>query len=122
LQEPKHFNDFLHHLSNFCREKDLDSFCEFLASKKLTLISKTEAIDRFISLCFFFFFFFLYSFFSLHSFISIIVLLCSHFIWWLISFSFFFFFFSFILSSEVSDAEARSFLVKLEPKTEDLSG
>ncbi|XP_059459032.1 ATP-dependent DNA helicase 2 subunit KU80 [Corylus avellana] len=68
-QEPKHFNDFLHHLSNFCREKDLDSFCEFLASKELTLISKTEAID-----------------------------------------------------SEVSDAEARSFLVKLKPKTEDLSG
>ncbi|XP_062154051.1 ATP-dependent DNA helicase 2 subunit KU80 [Alnus glutinosa] len=68
-QEPKHFNDFLHHLCNFCREKDLDSFCEFLASKELTLISKTEAID-----------------------------------------------------SEVSDDEARSFLVKLEPKTENLSG
>lgn len=68
-QEPKLFNDFLHHLCNFCREKDLDSFREFLASKKLTLISKTEAID-----------------------------------------------------SEVSDDEARSFLVKLEPKTEELSG
>jgi hypothetical protein len=67
------------------------------------------------------FFFVLYSFFSLHSFISIIVLLCSHFIRWLISFSFFFFSFI-LLSSEVSDAEARSFLVKLEPKTEDLSG
>jgi hypothetical protein len=30
--------------------------------------------------------------------------------------------FFFLLSSEVSDDEARSFLVKLEPKTENLSG
>ncbi|KAL3019900.1 hypothetical protein AAZX31_05G115500 [Glycine max] len=39
------FNDFLKHLWNFCQEKNLPSFCEYLASKELTLISKTEAID-----------------------------------------------------------------------------
>ncbi|KAL0002666.1 hypothetical protein SO802_016447 [Lithocarpus litseifolius] len=63
-QEPKHFNDFLHHLCKFCQKNNLNCFCEFLASKELTLISKTEAID-----------------------------------------------------SEVTDDEARSFLVKSEPKT-----
>ncbi|KAJ1440679.1 SPOC-like, C-terminal domain superfamily [Sesbania bispinosa] len=45
-QEPKHFNDFLRHLCNFCQAKDLSSFCEYLASKGLTLIPKTEAVDR----------------------------------------------------------------------------
>nr|XP_023916236.1 ATP-dependent DNA helicase 2 subunit KU80 isoform X3 [Quercus suber] len=64
-QEPKHFNDFLHHLCKFCQKNNLNCFCEFLASKELTLISKTEAID-----------------------------------------------------SEVTDDEARSFLVKSESKTE----
>eukprot|EP00256_Glycine_max_P061828 XP_014631118.1 ATP-dependent DNA helicase 2 subunit KU80 isoform X3 [Glycine max] len=44
-QEPEQFNDFLKHLWNFCQEKNLPSFCEYLASKELTLISKTEAID-----------------------------------------------------------------------------
>ncbi|KAK9273866.1 hypothetical protein L1049_018678 [Liquidambar formosana] len=44
-QEPKQFNDFLHHLCTFCQEKDLKSFCEFLASKEIGLITKTEAID-----------------------------------------------------------------------------
>uniref|UniRef100_A0A2N9EDU9 ATP-dependent DNA helicase 2 subunit KU80 n=1 Tax=Fagus sylvatica TaxID=28930 RepID=A0A2N9EDU9_FAGSY len=44
-QEPKQFNDFLHHLCKFCQKNDLHSLCEFLASKELTLISKTEAID-----------------------------------------------------------------------------
>ncbi|KAG2729622.1 hypothetical protein I3760_01G259500 [Carya illinoinensis] len=44
-QEPKQFNDFLRHLCKFCREKNLNSFCEFLTSKELALISKTEAID-----------------------------------------------------------------------------
>ncbi|RDX72569.1 ATP-dependent DNA helicase 2 subunit KU80, partial [Mucuna pruriens] len=44
-QEPKQFNDFLKHLCNFCQEKNLHSFCEYLASKGFTLISKTEAID-----------------------------------------------------------------------------
>ncbi|PNY13475.1 ATP-dependent DNA helicase 2 subunit ku80-like protein [Trifolium pratense] len=44
-QEPKQFNDFLKHLYNFCQEKNLQSFCEYLASKGLTLIPKTEAID-----------------------------------------------------------------------------
>ncbi|KAI5345312.1 hypothetical protein L3X38_013189 [Prunus dulcis] len=64
-QEPKQFNDFLRTLCIFCQEKALGSFCEFLASKELTLISKTEAID-----------------------------------------------------SEVTDDEARNFLVKSEPKME----
>ncbi|XP_020219252.1 ATP-dependent DNA helicase 2 subunit KU80 isoform X1 [Cajanus cajan] len=44
-QEPKQFNDFLRHLCNFCREKKLNSFCDYLASEGLALIPKTEAID-----------------------------------------------------------------------------
>ncbi|XP_010277368.1 PREDICTED: ATP-dependent DNA helicase 2 subunit KU80 [Nelumbo nucifera] len=44
-QEPKQFNDFLRHLCKFCRKKDLSSFCEFLTSKQITLITKTEAVD-----------------------------------------------------------------------------
>ncbi|XP_061371049.1 ATP-dependent DNA helicase 2 subunit KU80 isoform X2 [Gastrolobium bilobum] len=44
-QEPKQFNDFLKHLCNFCQEKNLHSFSEYLASNGLTLISKTEALD-----------------------------------------------------------------------------
>ncbi|XP_027335253.1 ATP-dependent DNA helicase 2 subunit KU80 isoform X2 [Abrus precatorius] len=64
-QEPKQFNDFLRHLCNFCQEKNLNSFCEFLSSKGLTLISKTEAVD-----------------------------------------------------SEVTDDEARSFMVKSQPKVD----
>ncbi|KAE9600890.1 hypothetical protein Lal_00011234 [Lupinus albus] len=64
-QEPKQFNNFLRHLCNFCQEKNLRSFCEYLASEGLALISNTEAAD-----------------------------------------------------SEVSDVEARNFLVKHEPKVE----
>ncbi|KAL7233500.1 hypothetical protein ACSBR1_017175 [Camellia fascicularis] len=64
-QEPKQFNDFLRHLCKFCQEKDLNTFCELLASKGVTLISKNEAID-----------------------------------------------------SDVTDDEAKSFLVKIEPKHE----
>ncbi|KAG5538554.1 hypothetical protein RHGRI_019214 [Rhododendron griersonianum] len=45
-QEPKQFNDFLRHLYKFCQEKDLNNFCEFLASKGVSLITKTEAVDR----------------------------------------------------------------------------
>lgn len=48
-QEPKQFNDFLKHLCNFCQEKNLQSFCEHLAAKGLTLIPKTEAIDSDVS-------------------------------------------------------------------------
>ncbi|KAF2282667.1 hypothetical protein GH714_043777 [Hevea brasiliensis] len=44
-QEPKQFNDFLHHLFRLCQEKKLGNFWEFLASKELTLISTSEAID-----------------------------------------------------------------------------
>ncbi|KAI4356806.1 hypothetical protein L6164_000794 [Bauhinia variegata] len=62
-QEPKLFNDFLRHLCKFCLEKDLDSFCEYLSCRGITLISKEEAVD-----------------------------------------------------SEVTEAEAKSFLVKSEPK------
>ncbi|XP_038898554.1 ATP-dependent DNA helicase 2 subunit KU80 [Benincasa hispida] len=64
-QEPKQFNDFLRHLRKFCLEKKLHSFCEFLASQQISLISKEEAAD-----------------------------------------------------SEVADDEARSFWVKMEPKSE----
>uniref|UniRef100_A0A7N0T050 Ku domain-containing protein n=1 Tax=Kalanchoe fedtschenkoi TaxID=63787 RepID=A0A7N0T050_KALFE len=48
-QEPKQFNNFLGHLCRFCQEKDLKSFCDFLASKGVTLISKTEAPDSDVS-------------------------------------------------------------------------
>ncbi|XP_027922087.1 ATP-dependent DNA helicase 2 subunit KU80 [Vigna unguiculata] len=65
VQEPKQFNDFLKHICKFCRENRLHSFCQYLASKDLTLISKTEAVD-----------------------------------------------------SDVTDEEARCFLVKSEPKVE----
>ncbi|KAF7801228.1 ATP-dependent DNA helicase 2 subunit KU80 isoform X1 [Senna tora] len=44
-QEPNKFNDFLQHLFNFCLENNLNSFYEYVASKGLTLISKTEAVD-----------------------------------------------------------------------------
>lgn len=44
-QEPRQFNDFLHQLCKFCQGKDINSFIEFLASKEITLISKTEADD-----------------------------------------------------------------------------
>ncbi|XP_027107832.1 ATP-dependent DNA helicase 2 subunit KU80 isoform X2 [Coffea arabica] len=44
-QEPKQFNDFILHLYKFCQQKDLKSFCEYLASHGITLISKTEAAD-----------------------------------------------------------------------------
>ncbi|KAF4384654.1 hypothetical protein F8388_003961 [Cannabis sativa] len=44
-QEPKQFNDFLHHIFKFCQEKFLTCFCEFVASTQITLISKTEAAD-----------------------------------------------------------------------------
>ncbi|GFY94244.1 Ku80 family protein [Actinidia rufa] len=44
--EPKQFNDFLRHLCKFCQEKDLNTFCDFLASKGVTLVTKTEAVDR----------------------------------------------------------------------------
>ncbi|XP_065859428.1 ATP-dependent DNA helicase 2 subunit KU80 [Euphorbia lathyris] len=64
-QEPKQFNDFLRYLIKYCQENKLGSFCEFLTSKGLTLISKSEAID-----------------------------------------------------SEVSDDEAKSFLIKNEPQVE----
>ncbi|KAL3616562.1 ATP-dependent DNA helicase II subunit 2 [Castilleja foliolosa] len=42
-QEPKQFNDFLRHVSKFCKEKQLESFSEYLASNEVMLISKTEA-------------------------------------------------------------------------------
>ncbi|KAF8028416.1 hypothetical protein BT93_E1122 [Corymbia citriodora subsp. variegata] len=74
--EPKQFNDFLHQLCKFCLGNDLRSFCDFLASKGITLISKAEAID------------------SYHSFVH------------------------YIFSSDVTEEEARSFLVKSEPKLE----
>ncbi|KAK3411975.1 hypothetical protein EUGRSUZ_I00725 [Eucalyptus grandis] len=47
LEEPKQFNDFLHQLCKFCLQNDLRSFCDFLATKVFTLISKTEAADMY---------------------------------------------------------------------------
>ncbi|KAI3982627.1 hypothetical protein MKX01_031366 [Papaver californicum] len=44
-QEPKQFNDFLRHLCKFCSDKYLSSFCNFLASKRMKLISNTESSD-----------------------------------------------------------------------------
>ncbi|PHT59150.1 ATP-dependent DNA helicase 2 subunit KU80 [Capsicum baccatum] len=44
-QEPKQFNDFLCHLSKFCQEKDLRSFCQYLTSHEITLITKAETPD-----------------------------------------------------------------------------
>lgn len=44
-QEPKQFNNFLRHIYRFCQEKNLKRFCEFLASKDVTFITKTEAED-----------------------------------------------------------------------------
>ncbi|XP_057980916.1 ATP-dependent DNA helicase 2 subunit KU80 isoform X2 [Malania oleifera] len=44
-QEPKLFNDFLHHICRFCQEKDLNSFCQLLVSKGIILITKREALD-----------------------------------------------------------------------------
>ncbi|KAM7512073.1 hypothetical protein LguiB_010948 [Lonicera macranthoides] len=44
-QEPKQFNDFLRHLYRFCKEKNLGSFSDFLTSKEILLITKTEAED-----------------------------------------------------------------------------
>ncbi|XAR63164.1 DNA helicase [Bertholletia excelsa] len=64
-QEPKQFNDFLHDLCKFCQEKNLNSFCELLVSKGVSLITKKEAED-----------------------------------------------------SEVTDVEAKNFMVKEEPKRE----
>ncbi|KAK2985233.1 hypothetical protein RJ640_015941 [Escallonia rubra] len=64
-QEPKQFNDFLRQLCKFCQENNLRSFCESLASKGITLITKNEAQD-----------------------------------------------------SEITEDEARSFVVKSEPKSE----
>ncbi|XP_018722699.1 ATP-dependent DNA helicase 2 subunit KU80-like isoform X2 [Eucalyptus grandis] len=45
LEELKQFNDFLHQLYKFCLQNDLRSFCDFLATKVFTLISKTKATD-----------------------------------------------------------------------------
>lgn len=44
-QEPKQFNDFLQYICRFCREHDMNNFCELLVSKGMTLITKSEAVD-----------------------------------------------------------------------------
>ncbi|XP_057546742.1 ATP-dependent DNA helicase 2 subunit KU80 isoform X3 [Amaranthus tricolor] len=44
-QEPAQFNNFLGYLNRYCKEQDLHDFCEFLGSKGMTLITKTEAPD-----------------------------------------------------------------------------
>ncbi|KAJ8748966.1 hypothetical protein K2173_013404 [Erythroxylum novogranatense] len=44
-QEPKQFNDFLRHLFKYLPQRNLSNFCDFLAAKGLTLVSKSEAPD-----------------------------------------------------------------------------
>ncbi|GLU03848.1 hypothetical protein SLE2022_210230 [Rubroshorea leprosula] len=44
-QEPKEYNDFLRHLCLLCNKKGNRSFFQFLASKELSLIPKSEAVD-----------------------------------------------------------------------------
>jgi ATP-dependent DNA helicase 2 subunit 2 len=97
VKEPKQFNDFLKHVYNFCQEKNLQSFCEYLASKGLTLIPKTEAIDRFLHDLFFYDSIHFSVDFSVY---YIIIVLCFH------------------QYSDVTDDEARSFLVKSESKSD----
>lgn len=65
-QEPKQFNDFLQKVCKICGKRNFSTFFDLLMSKKVSLISKSEAID-----------------------------------------------------SDITDDEARSFLVKSEPKHED---
>lgn len=99
MQEPKQFNDFLRYLCKFCKEKKLGSFHDFLASKELTLITKTEAADRLKLL----------SLPRCGSSSSIFLYFFSWYISDLIVLQFVF------LSSEVTEDEARSFVVKSEP-------
>ncbi|KAL9430024.1 hypothetical protein AB3S75_025414 [Citrus x aurantiifolia] len=65
-QEPKQFNDVLEKVCKICRKRNFSTFFDFLMSKKLSLISKSEAVD-----------------------------------------------------SDITDDEARSFIVKSQPKHED---
>ncbi|KFK36112.1 hypothetical protein AALP_AA4G079700 [Arabis alpina] len=44
-QEPKQFNEFLKHLYELCRERNLSHFLIHFTSKKITLIPKSEAAD-----------------------------------------------------------------------------
>ncbi|GAB4844364.1 ATP-dependent DNA helicase II subunit 2 [Ancistrocladus abbreviatus] len=44
-QEPKEFNDFLQYISKFCQKNGLSDFCDFIASKGMTFITKTQAPD-----------------------------------------------------------------------------
>ncbi|KAK6918510.1 Ku70/Ku80 C-terminal arm [Dillenia turbinata] len=43
--EAKQFNDFMSRLWKFCQENHLNSFCQFLESKDVKLITKAEATD-----------------------------------------------------------------------------
>ncbi|KMT00104.1 hypothetical protein BVRB_1g019280 [Beta vulgaris subsp. vulgaris] len=44
-QEPTQFNNFLQYLYRFCKEHELNDFCELLVLKGMTLITKSEAED-----------------------------------------------------------------------------
>uniref|UniRef100_A0A803KYW2 ATP-dependent DNA helicase 2 subunit KU80 n=1 Tax=Chenopodium quinoa TaxID=63459 RepID=A0A803KYW2_CHEQI len=48
-QEPKQFNDYLQYLCRFCKDHGLNDFYELLDLKGMTLITKSEAVDRFTS-------------------------------------------------------------------------
>ncbi|KAG8477368.1 hypothetical protein CXB51_030725 [Gossypium anomalum] len=44
-QEPGPYNDLMHHIRQYCEEKGIKSLPQLLASRNLTLISKSEAED-----------------------------------------------------------------------------
>lgn len=44
-QEPEPYNNLMRHLYRYCQGKGISSFTQLLASKELTLISKSEAAD-----------------------------------------------------------------------------
>ncbi|KAH1080853.1 hypothetical protein J1N35_020614 [Gossypium stocksii] len=44
-QEPGPYNDLMHHIRQYCEEKGIKSLPQLLASRDLTLISKSEAED-----------------------------------------------------------------------------
>ncbi|EOX96206.1 Ku80 family protein isoform 1 [Theobroma cacao] len=44
-QEPEPYNNFLRYLNLYCQQKGMSNFWQLLASRKLTLVSKSEAAD-----------------------------------------------------------------------------
>lgn len=93
VQEPKQFNEFLNHLHELCQEKKLSHFLEHFTSKKITLIPKSEAADRFVDRIF-------------------DLVIRGYWLNWLFLFGLL------VFNSDVADEEAGEFTVKQEPKLE----